>query len=245
MNFQVSRYYFSKSLPFVFALSIPILLITSNVRLAFDSLTLYRYGFEQYSVMYTTGLDMDQLLYVAEDIRNYFNSSDPLLDTEVVIGGDKVSLFNEREISHMSDVKRMVKNIHIIQICVGTFIASYVVLILIRFGRRSVNDLLSQVLRASLLTAMAIVVLGGLFFIGFDQMFHLFHTLSFEQGTWTFDPRYNYLTRLFTVGFFQDTMFMLALSVALQALLIGFCTMLTRRLVRKYLPISTDPINPD
>ena len=92
---------------------------------------------------------------------------------------------------------------------------------------------------------MAVVILGVLFVIGFDQVFQGFHILSFEQGTWTFDPRYNYLTRLFTMGFFQDALFFVAISVALQALLISLGTILTRRLVRKYLPISTGVINPD
>ena len=245
MNLQSVRYYFFKSLPFVFVLLLPIPLITSNVRLAFDSLTLYRYGFEQYSVKYTTGLDMDQLMYVAEDIRDYFNSAKPLLDTEVLIGGDKVNLFNERETLHMKDVKTLVKRVHIMQICAGTLILAYVVLMLIISGRRAVTDLLSQVLRSCLLTTMAVVILGVLFVIGFDQVFQGFHILSFEQGTWTFDPRYNYLTRLFTMGFFQDALFFVAISVALQALLISLGTILTRRLVRKYLPISTGVINPD
>jgi uncharacterized membrane protein len=57
--------------------------------------------------------------------------------------------------------------------------------------------------------------------VGFEQLFDQFHFLSFASGTWTFDPRSNYLTRLFTEGFFMRVTLFIAVSVIAQALLLA------------------------
>ena len=102
-----------------FIMAVPVFLLTTNVRLAFDSLALYRFGFEQYNVTSTTGLSMDQLMDVATEIRDYFNSPDELLDVQVTLAGEVRPLFNEREILHMRDVKGLVRAVHAVQIALG------------------------------------------------------------------------------------------------------------------------------
>ena len=57
--------------------------------------------------------------------------------------------------------------------------------------------------------------------VGFDQLFYRFHVISFTSGTWTFDPRYNYLTRLFTEGFFMQAALLVAAAVIVEAIAIA------------------------
>ena len=205
----------------LFILAIPTFLVTSNVRLAFDSLRLYRYGFEQYNVVRTTGLDMGQLMLVARDVRDYFNSSQELLDTRVSIGGEERALFNEGEILHMRDVKGMVQGVHRLQEATGAYIVAYLVVVLLATRGRSARALTGRVLVGSLVT-VGLLAFGGLAsLVGFDTVFDQFHVLSFSSGTYTFDPRYNYLTRLFTEGFFLQTTLFIALSAMVQAALLA------------------------
>jgi integral membrane protein (TIGR01906 family) len=204
----------------LFILAIPTFLVTSNVRMAFDSLDLYRYGFERYDVVSTTGLDMGQLMTVAQEFVDYFNSSQELLDTRVAIGGEQRDLFNKGEVLHMRDVKGMVLAVHRLQVVTGAYILGYAVVLLLAGKLRRARALAGRVIWGSLLT-MGLLGFGGLAsLIGFDQLFDQFHSLGFTSGTYTFDPQYNYLTRLFTEGFFMDTTLFIVVSVIVMALLL-------------------------
>ena len=201
-----------------FVLAVPVFLLTTNVRLAFDSLALYRYGFEQYDAPSTTGLSMDQLMEVATEIRDYFNSPDELLDVQVDLAGEVRLLFNEREIVHMRDVKGLVRGIYALQALAGVYLLGYAVVVLAA-GRWRGARALSRRLALGCLAGVGLLAVGGLAsLVGFDQLFYRFHVISFTSGTWTFDPRYNYLTRLFTEGFFMQAALVVAAAVIVEAL---------------------------
>ena len=203
-----------------FILAMPVFLVTTNVRMAFNSLQLYRFGFEQYNVEASTGLDMAQLMTVAADIRDYFNSSDELLDTRVVLNGEERALFNEREALHMRDVKGLVRWVYRLQVAAGAYLIVYAAVVLAVSGGRSARALAWRVVLGCLAT-VGLLAIGGLgSLVGFDQLFYQFHALSFAGGTWTFDPRYNYLTRLFTEGFFMQAALFIAVSAIAQALIL-------------------------
>ena len=213
----------------LFILAIPTFLVASNVRLAFDSPSLYRYGFEQYNVVRATGLDMGQLMMVAQDFIDYFNSSQELLDTRVSIGGEVRALFNEGEILHMRDVKGLVRGVYCIQEATGAYMLGYIVVVLLATRGRRARALASRVMLGSLVT-VGLLAFGGLAsLVGFDQLFDQFHVLSFASGTWTFDPQYNYLTRLFTEGFFMQATLFIAVSVMAQAALLVLAAWAVRK----------------
>ena len=205
----------------LFILAVPVFLLTTNVRLAFDSLALYRFGFEQYDVTTTTGLSMDQLMDVATEIRDYFNSPDELLDVQVTLAGEVRPLFNEREILHMRDVKGMVRAVHAVQALSGAYLLGYAAVVL---AARQWSGARAIARRVALgcVSAVALLAAGGLAsLVGFDQLFYSFHVISFASGTWTFDPRYNYLTRLFTEGFFMQAALIVAAAVIVEAIAIA------------------------
>jgi integral membrane protein (TIGR01906 family) len=217
----------------MFILAIPTFLVTSNVRMAFDSLNLYRYGFERYDVVSTTGFDMDQLMTIAHEFVDYFNSSKELLDTKVVIGGEQHDLFNDGEVMHMRDVKDMVGAVYRLQVATGGYILGYAVVLLLASRRMGARVLAGRVICGSLFT-MGLLGFGGLSsLVGFDKLFDQFHSLGFTSGTYTFDPRYNYLTRLFTEGFFMDTTMFIVVSVIVMALLLALVAWGIRRVLLK------------
>jgi uncharacterized membrane protein len=81
---------------------------------------------------------------------------------------------------------------------------------------------------------MGLLGFGGLSsLVGFDKLFDQFHSLGFTSGTYTFDPRYNYLTRLFTEGFFMDTTMFIVVSVIVMALLLALVAWGIRRVLLK------------
>ncbi len=212
-----------------FILALPVFLIATNVRLAFNSVQLYTYGFERYDVTRTTGLNSAQLKTVATEIRDYFNSSEEFLDVNVVLDGEVRPLFNRNEMLHMRDVKGLVRGVYSVQLITGLYMLVYMAVVLTASRGRGLRRLAGRVLAGSLLTIGLVAATGLASLVGFDYLFYQFHVISFSNDLWLLDPRDNYLTRLFTEGFFLDATIFVAGGVILQALLLGALAWVVRR----------------
>jgi integral membrane protein (TIGR01906 family) len=130
---------------------------------------------------------------------------------------DGTPLFNERELSHMEDVKRVTKA------ALNVFILSLAALTLLGLWSKRGEQWqawLSGLKRGGWLIvglagAVAGIVLVGMFLLPelFWNFFAGFHALFFESGTWQFYSS-DTLIRLFPLRFWQDTfLFTAAISV--------------------------------
>ena len=63
----------------VAVLSVPVLLITTNVRWVINAPVLYSYGFDRYDIPARTGIERSELLSAARQIRDYFNDDEDFL----------------------------------------------------------------------------------------------------------------------------------------------------------------------
>ncbi|HEY93445.1 MAG TPA: DUF1461 domain-containing protein, partial [Dehalococcoidia bacterium] len=93
----------------VFILCVPFLLLTAVIAIAFNSVSLYEYGFDKYNVVSTTGLARTELVKSAETLISYFNSGDEYIDLIVEKDGVEFELFTREESIHMKDVKGLVR----------------------------------------------------------------------------------------------------------------------------------------
>ena len=94
-------------------LIVPLLLVTTNVRLVADSPYLYSYGFQKYGIESVTGIEMGQLELAGKKIRDYFSNDQDYLVIDIERQGQEIkNLYNQREILHMKDVKNLIQLIY-------------------------------------------------------------------------------------------------------------------------------------
>jgi|SRR3989338_5824969 len=114
--------------------------------------------------------------------------------------------FNEREKSHLSDVKRLAKNANLLMYFL---IALFVLLSaasvhVIGDNRYSINFIGNSLLYGGILS---IAIYAALFFslsLGFSDVFDSFHRLFFTQGTYTFDAANEIIVKLYPEQLFMD-----------------------------------------
>ncbi len=205
----------------LFVALIPLLLITSSVRFVINLPALYSYGFDKYGIAEYTRIERDDLISAGAQIRDYFNNDEENLIIRTFVGGVLVeSLYNEREIHHMRDVKVLVRGVYLVQMLVGLYIAGYIA---VGFGLRRSSFWQTLGRNASLggkLTLALVVIVALLALIGFDRLFLLFHLISFSNDFWILDPRRDYLIAMFPQGFFFDaTMLIASCTIASAAVL--------------------------
>ena len=168
---------------------------------------LYSYGWNRNQIENSTGLSIDQLNSGSDQIKSYFNNDEEYLNLIIIEDGIKYSLYNEKEILHMKDVKHLIKLTQNTIIFSGLFILAYYLVTI--FTAKSLRKSIEQIRRSSKISAYSTV--GFLAFVGllasinFTWLFRQFHFISFSNDLWQLNPNTDYLIAMFPQRFFLET----------------------------------------
>jgi len=219
----------------LFILSLPPLIISATIAFEFNSLWLYRDGFQKYNVSQTTGLDEIELEKAASGLISYFNSDEEYISLTVLKDGKPFELFNQREVAHLKDVKALVQlNLRLLTgtvIYVGVFAGMCLFWRKRRYGR----ELAKGTFIGSSITLGMILALGiGSMVADFNQLFLQFHFLAFTNELWMLDPTKDYLIMLFPEGFWFDAALLMGkISAGVAGALCGVALVYLRRTRRR------------
>lgn len=209
---------------------IPLLLITSNIRFLVNEIKVYDYIIDNYYISEITGIDNTQLHQIYQHWIDYYNSRTESPQIEVTRNGQKFDLLSEKEIVHLQDVKHLMQLDYSVQIIsLFIFLICAVFLILQEQGKQRWRQFLKTLLRGSILTGGLVIIVGILSLFFFDQLFVLFHRLSFTNEFWILDPARDYLIMLFPGGFFYDIALFGFGIVVLQTVVLGLIAYLLLR----------------
>ena len=94
----------------IFILCLPALFLSASLAWGFNSLWLYKFGFQKYDVSQTTGLTNAELAKAAGGLIDYFkiNSPDEYIQVTLVQNGQNFNLFTEDEQLHFKDVRDLI-----------------------------------------------------------------------------------------------------------------------------------------
>jgi integral membrane protein (TIGR01906 family) len=205
------------------ALAIPavlLFLVAGSVTWAVNDPGLYRNGFQRYHSAQRSGITDPDLIAIGAELRLYFNTSVEPLAVRAPIYGIEQEVFNRREIAHMYDVKRLVRGTYWVTLGSALWILSTFTLV-------AALDRTAWSIRAARLAVWGgAVTLAAVFAVGlaaiasFEQLFLLFHRLSFANDLWILNPYTDYLLILFPGGFWFDATMRVALTSVLGAVLL-------------------------
>lgn len=209
------------SVKWLFILCLPILLITSSLGWAVNSLWLYKYGFHKYDVSQTTGLAEAELDRAAAGLISYFNSDEEYISITVVKDGKPFVLFNQREVAHLRDVKGLIWLDYYFLLGTLIYALGYAGVSLFWQKRGYWRRLVWGMITGSGVTLALMLALGLGMLLNFDQLFLQFHLISFTNELWQLDPTKDYLIMLFPSGFWYDAALFCALATAGLAVILG------------------------
>ncbi len=205
----------------LFILCLPILLLTASIGWAVNSLWLYRYGFDKYNVSHTTGLAQSELEIAATGLKGYFNSDEEYISLTVIKDGESFVLFNQREVTHLKDVKGLIRLDYRVLLGSLIYVLGYATVSLWWRRKKYWRRLAWGVVAGSGITLALMLALGLGTLFNFDQLFLQFHFISFANELWQLDPTRDYLIMLFPQGFWFDATVFCALATAGIAIILG------------------------
>ena len=170
----------------------------------------------------------DRLKYAGISIDYLLNNSDISFFDQYKLA-DGSPMYNERELSHMRDVKILIQNAFL-----GWGILGILLILAGVISWQQKN--LSPFFRALSRGGWATLVIIGLILVGvvvsFNGLFTDFHRILFTGDTWLFYYS-DTLIRLFPMQFWQDAFIWMGVFAIIQALIFGvFCRMIARRFIK-------------
>lgn len=200
--------------PLLFLL-LPILLLSTAIRVEMNSLGLYTRGFQTYAVGETTGLSEDQLVRAAANLVGYFNTltESPQM-TVSHASGAPFDLFHDYELIHLADVKVLFAINASVQAMSLLLVVAFV-LAGLSLGRR--EDVCNGLRYGAIATLGLLATSSLAFVVDFNRMFVVFHVVAFDNPFWQLNPYTDYLVMLFPLGFWQDMFILAGASTGLAA----------------------------
>jgi integral membrane protein (TIGR01906 family) len=185
-------------------------------------LAYYLYNFNFYNSLFVKNgvyevLDKSDVKQLTENVYDYFKYK---RDFETFELKGNIKFFNETEISHLNDVRILLKKLlAVFYISIALFTLLTILLVEKNLKRFLKNISLSALISSAILISLFIL----LYFFGnnFWALFEKFHYIFFPQGNWAF-PEGSLIITIFPFGFFSDFFYKLitvslVISVALLA----------------------------
>jgi len=214
-------------------LLVPVVLITTNVRVAVSEKAVYDYSVRHYGAEDASGIPQSELLRANGEIRDYLvkDTQGPLSITVEDESGRRVSLFNARETAHMADVRDLVQAVFALHLFAVAALLTLAVAVVVIWPARV---LAAALLSGSLLTGAVFVLAGMIALAGFDSFWTQFHLVAFSNDLWRLDPDRDHLIQMFPEDFWMAV-----------SMLIGFVTLAQAALIAAvstgYLFLTRDP----
>jgi integral membrane protein (TIGR01906 family) len=199
----------------VFGICMPLFMVLGSVEYITKSDWLYSYDWWRNGIPETSGLTVAQLNSGADQIKDYFTNDEEYLDLRVEYDGREISLYKEREVLHMKDVKALMKGVFTL-VRVSGLVSLLIFVAGLAIYRGQLWRMAMTALRWAALGWGAFVVVFSLAIaINFDWVFTQFHFLSFANDLWQLNPYTDYLLIMFPERFFfEATVIIAIMSVA-------------------------------
>lgn len=180
-----------------------IFLITSFELVVYGHRGFYEKAYTKYEVEKDVQMKMDDILNVTDVMLDYLKNRREDLQVETVVNGENRMFFNERELSHMEDVKMLfTAGIRLRVICLILFLLSIIGFLLLKLPW---TRFFARCIQVGTITFLLFVAgLSLLISTDFTKYFTIFHELFFDNDLWILDPKTDLLINILPEGFFVD-----------------------------------------
>ena len=166
---------------------------------------IYEYNLNFYPITERTSLEIEEVREINSQIKNYFFDETEFLE---------VSIFNEKEIYHMKDVKDIINNLFLY----GKLSSVVFVIISLICVKKYKVRIYSVFKASSIVYSAMLLALAIGFLISFNKLFIIFHEIAFSNDLWKLNINEDYLLMMYPENFFRD----IALLILIFSISINF-----------------------
>ena len=201
-----------KIITFISAAALVVMLLLACVSQAvFGNMNYFRKEFEKYNVTQNIDMEMDDIMYVMDELMDYLHGDrEDLEDIVTDVNGETRDFFTEREKTYMADCKVLFDGGFAIR--KGAAVVFVALTLLLVFKKKfSLRRFLKYAALFSVIIAAGAGILAIAASIDFNACFIVFHKLFFNNDLWILDPAEDLIINILVEPFFAD----MALKIAL------------------------------
>ncbi len=216
----------ASTLRIIIVVTLPLVLLVTNVRLMLTPLYInWEYNLKDFPPDMYGFTKEDRLKYAAIAL-DYLNNNAgieflgnlTIPDNQIANADSGNRMYNDRELKHMVDVKKVVQGVMMAWMIGGVLLVGSVLALASRPDTRP--TLRSALLIGAGITVGLLVALVTYLSLSFDTFFVQFHRVFFEGDSWLFRWT-DTLIRLFPVKFWSDIFMVVGGGALLEGLAVG------------------------
>lgn len=181
-----------------------LILLFASLELTLNENDFFEKEYTKYNVADNVNMQMEDLLYVTEQMMDYLYDKRENLDIETMIAGQQREFFNEKEKAHMKDVKDLFMKAKMIRrVCIFIIVGGFAFFAYSKNKKWFYPSNAFQIVTGVFLCVTAILfVLAS---TNFTKYFYLFHEIFFTNDLWLLDYKTDLLINIVPEPFFVDT----------------------------------------
>ncbi len=165
----------------------------------------YSRQYRQLGADKSTGISLEDLDNITTMLLDYLNDRRDNLDMQVEKWGETKDVFDDRETTHMVDVKNIYAFFTKLM-CVSLAVALVILVYLLRKdGKAQFFASALKGYRSALIIAVILCVIFAVTFtIGFNSFWTLFHKVMFTNDLWLLDPKVSTMINMYPLPFWLN-----------------------------------------
>ncbi len=175
-------------------------------------------------------MNMEDLKSVTVLLFDYVKGKTDSLSIDVEVSGEKMQMFNEKEILHMIDVKVLYQDAMLVKNLLFGFIFLSSAVFIYKKRKEAVYELATGVLDVAKGLGTILAVLAIYAWLDFNDFWLKFHYIFFTNDLFLLDPRTDRLIQLVPSQFFFD----LVAEIAIIYFFVCLFVVLIARKIRRY-----------
>ena len=157
------------------------------------------------------GMSAEDLTAATMQMMNYMEGRVRAIDIEVTVHGERVSMFNEREVLHLVDVRVLYL---VWRTLAFLFLALYAAMLVYLLFRKQIAFVPRAFLVAAGLFVVLLITLSVLALVDFDAFWTTFHHIFFTNDLWLLDPATSRMINMMPLQLFFDIVMQIILRFA-------------------------------
>jgi integral membrane protein (TIGR01906 family) len=180
-----------------------VLMVTAFEVAMYADLSFYEKEYEKYEVLSDLNMEMEDTLYVTQEMMQYLRGNREVLSVVTMVDGQEQDFFGEQDRLHMEDVQRLF--LGGLRMRRGAMcMVLFCVAVLVLQKKKWLSSFLRMFWKVVLGFFAVLAVLGIWIWKDFNHVFIKFHELFFTNDLWIFDPATDYMIRMLPEGLFYD-----------------------------------------
>lgn len=227
--------FFTKTIGISFFLCVFGLIFSLSVILNVMNLNFYKKQYQNLNLNSELKISEEDYLNATKDLLMYTNGKRADISVKATIDGEYRSVFNEREITHMHDVKDLYSGLKKATVF---FLATMFVLMLVMYlldKKYSYSIFLASYRKAVLILGVFILIIMITIFTDFSKFWTMFHQLFFKNDLWLLDPNTDFMILMFPEPLFYALVVRILGWFSLGIILLGLFIKISKK---KFFEIS-------